>query len=74
MVDPIGDRIRQAHAEHVAGVDPWEGAESTEKQVWKPPYTSGAQTYVAPTGVGDGHLEMWWDYCAGAVVLGDGTG
>jgi hypothetical protein len=44
---PIGDRIRQAHAEHVAGVDPWEGAESTEKEVWRPPVTSGAQVCVA---------------------------
>jgi hypothetical protein len=30
---PIGDRIRQAHAEHVAAVDPREGADSTEKEV-----------------------------------------
>lgn len=62
---PIGDRIRQAHAEHVAAVDPWEGADSIETKVWKPPLIEGGQTYVA--GDSATHLESWWDYCAGAM-------
>jgi hypothetical protein len=73
---PIGDRIRQAHAEHVAAVDPWEGADSIETKVWRSPLHGGVENYVAPSGdIGDSQLASWWGMVAGAVViLGDGTG
>jgi hypothetical protein len=46
MTLPIGDRIRQAHAEHVAAVDPWEGADSVETKTWRSPLTGGVQVCV----------------------------
>jgi hypothetical protein len=44
---PIGERIRQAHAEHVASVDRWAGVDSYEK-AWTPPLAGGVQHYMAP--------------------------